>query len=513
MVVGVACGARYGRRAMGNLTSSLGVLLCAGAAACSSGQQPVDASDSGADLSSPMDATVIDVPVVDVTPDYLRPPDVVRAATEATRTTERTACTFGAGSWPAETLGVEFPLGTDIPVDHVILLMMENRSFDHYFSQLPAAGQTDVTVAPAGWTNPNASGTAVPRMHDTTYCVEDTNHGWNGSHRQWNNGAMDGFLVTNDPGGDRSLAYQDATDIPFYYGLATTFAIADHYHCSLLGPTMPNRHYSMAATSFGFTYNTVLSNDSATNPLNNIFRRLDAAGLDWKEYSGGLRTLATFLYYGILRRQTAPHLATLAQLTSDMAAGTLPPFALVEPDFSGTGGDRYDEHPPGTPQAGEVWVESIVRALFASPAWSRTVLFITYDEHGGFADSVPPPRACPPDDLVPVRYDGDAGTNVPTGEAFDRLGFRVPFIVVSPYAKRHFVSHTTYDHTSILRFIEARFGLPAMTRRDANATPPFDMFDFQNPPFVTPPTLPAARGVDAALRSRCNTAFPNSGGL
>jgi phospholipase C len=145
-----------------------------------------------------------------------------------------------------------------------------------------------------------------------------------------------------------------------------------------------------------------------------------------------------------------------------------------------------------------------VRALMASPAWPRTALFITYDEHGGFADHVPPPDACPPDDMGPRDENGAPRA---TG-SFTHYGFRVPFIVVSPYARPGFVSHAVYDHGSILRFVEARFDLPAMTGRDANANVPMEMFDFQGAPNRAPPTLPPGGYADDAQRA-CGQMFPS----
>jgi phospholipase C len=131
-------------------------------------------------------------------------------------------------------------------------------------------------------------------------------------------------------------------------------------------------------------------------------------------------------------------------------------------------------------QAGQKFVSEVISALFKSPDWRSSALFLTYDEHGGYYDHVPPPEAVPPDAVRPA---GAAG-------AFDRYGIRVPFAAVSPFAKQHFVSHTVYDHTSILKFIETRFGLPALGKRDAAADSMLDLFDFGSPPFVTPPALP-----------------------
>ena len=491
----------------------LALTFAALAAACTGTTQPTDASDASIDTVTTLDASDANIgtDATDVPTDrmFVRPPPITRTEPESVLATRRQGCTFGAGSWPGETLGTEMPVGDDIPIDHVLVLMLENRSFDSYYARLPQNGQTDVEVPPANWSNPNAGGTAVPHTHDTSqYCLADTNHSWDGSHREWNNGANDGFVVANDPDGARAMFYYDETDIPFYYSLSNTFAIADHYHCSLLGPTNPNRFFAMAATSFGHTYNSPYIADSVAQPVTQIFLEMDRAGLGWMNYAGGLRSPALFPNYTVLNRANASHLSTVSQLMADIQSGNLPALSWIDPKFGGSGGDEYDEHPPGTPMAGEAWVETIVRALMASPAWSRSALFITYDEHGGFADHVAPPAACAPDDYAPVRSDGSPAT----GGGFDRLGFRVPFIVVSPYARSQFVSHVTYDHGSLLRFIEARFGLPAMTRRDANATPPMEMFDFASPPFATPPTtLAHSRGNDAATIARCNAAFPGGG--
>src|SRR5207253_8247873 len=145
-----------------------------------------------------------------------------------------------------------------------------------------------------------------------------------------------------------------------------------------------------------------------------------------------------------------------------------------------------DEHPCSNIQVGEAWVAQVTDALFKSPDWGSSALFYTYDENGGFYDHLPPPPAVVPDDIPPMLEQGD------TPGAFDRYGFRVPVVVVSPYSKAHFVSHRVNDHTSILRFIEVRFGLPALTRRDAAANPMLEFFDFSHPSFATPPTLPDA---------------------
>src|SRR5262249_36629332 len=168
--------------------------------------------------------------------------------------------------------------------------------------------------------------------------------------------------------------------------------------------------------------------------------------------------------------------------SADAAAGPLPHVAFIDPIFLGP--QENDEHPPANPQVGEHFVAQIYAALAASPNWSSSALIVTYDEHGGFYDHVPPPPACAPDDVPPELAPGDVSAG------FDRYGFRVPLMVISPYARPGFVSHETYDHTSILRLIEAKYGLPALTSRDANATPLTALFDFDRVSFATAPQLP-----------------------
>jgi phospholipase C len=176
----------------------------------------------------------------------------------------------------------------------------------------------------------------------------------------------------------------------------------------------------------------------------------------------------------------------ISQYYVDAAAGTLPQVAFVDPIFIGTSNTENDEHPTANIQVGEDYVSQVVGALLASPQWTSSALLLTYDEHGGFYDHVRPKRACVPDAIPPFLAPGDAAG------AFDNYGIRVPFVAVSPYARAHYVSHRVYDHTSILRFIETRFDLPALTARDANARPLLELFDFDDPPFVEPPALAPA---------------------
>lgn len=396
-------------------------------------------------------------------------PASVCVTSKKEKTALRQACTFGPGALPDETLDADVPRGEDIPIDHIVMLMQENRSFDHYFGQLPTAGHPNADGHPADASNPDAQNDPVFAFHSPQYCIEDVAHSWNASHLQYNGALNDGFVVTNVPDGERAMGYLDDSDLPFYYGLAKTFAMGDRLFCSVLGPTYPNRFYYLTGTSDGRIRNEIVA---FTRP--DIFDRLQAAGVSFKIYAGQIA------FALLLGRQQRP----ISQFFADAAAGTLPQVSYVDPDFFDEG--QNDEHPPSNPQRGQQFVESVYNAIVASPNWPSTALIISYDEHGGFYDHVPPPSACVPDAVPPDTIAGDVDAQ------FDRYGFRVPLIVVSPWAKPGYVSHHVYDLTSILRFVETRFELPALTKRDANATPITDLFDFSQPQLLSPPPLPVA---------------------
>jgi phospholipase C len=402
------------------------------------------------------------------------------------------ACPFAPGALPAETLPAGTPHGAAMPIDHIVVLMQENRSFDHYFTLLRGRRRR-----PATNPDPTGGARAIKAFHQERLCeVADLAHSWNATHREWNGGAMDGFTAANaipeDPTGARTMGYYTGRDLPFYYKLYRTFAIGDRQFSALLGPTFPNRHYLLAGTSFGQVSN-VIPTDSAQWDVRTIFHLLDEAGIDWRVYQS---QVAFAFLYAYVRNQRAANLVPVGRFFDDAAAGTLPPVSFIDPIFFGDETTENDEHPPANVQVGQAFVARVVQAVLASPRWPRTALVVTYDEHGGFYDHVPPPPACQPDGIPPALGPGDEPGD------FDRYGIRVPIVVISPYAKKHHVSHEVGDHTAVLRFIETRFDLPALTRRDANASPLLDYFDFRKPSFRKPPRLPAAE-VDARRAAEC----------
>jgi phospholipase C len=405
------------------------------------------------------------------------------------------ACTFGPGALPADTLPPGAPHGAQIPIDHIVVLMQENRSYDHYFGKLRKK-----SGPPRGSSNPDPlGGDPIRPFHQKHYCeVADLDHSWNGTHNEWNSGEMNGFTFENvdpeDPSGSRTMGFYKARDLPFYYKLYKKFAMSDRFFCSVLSQTFPNRYYLLAGTSFGHVNNAFpdLSGDEWTQRT--IFNLLDEAEppISWRIYYSDLPFAALFGY--VRARLGTDALVPISQFAVDAAAGTLPQVAFVDPSFVGE--MENDEHPPSNVQLGQALIAGIINAAMASPQWGHLAIFLTYDEHGGYWDHVPPPAACLPDDIAPLISPTDYQA------AFDRFGIRVPFVAVSPFSRKRYVSHTPRDHTSILRFIETRFDLPALTSRDANADPLLELFDFDDPPYLRPPRLPAAK-IDPKKQAEC----------
>lgn len=407
----------------------------------------------------------------------------------------REACTFERGALPEQTLGTSPPKGDDIPIDHWIILMQENRSFDHYFGTMPG-----VDGFPDDYTNPREDGTPVAPFHESRLCIEDVSHSWNASHIQYDDGLNDGFVITNDPEGERAMGYYDGSDLHFYWDLYSTFAMSDHHHCSLLAGTYSNRWYFLSGTSFGMKSNVIFEEERFGERPYVIMQELDAAGVSWHLYSEQAPFLFTYQPYFTEISQNFTR--DLNDFFGALEDGSLAEVVWIDPAFSAEVSERTDEHPPGAPQLGEKWVEDIVRAVMASDLWSRTAIILTYDEHGGYFDHVAPPPACHPGDGPPDLDDNDQ-----LGD-YDRLGFRVPLVVVSPYSRPGYVSDITTDLTSVLRLIQTRYDLPAMTGRDANAWPLLDLFDFANPAFMTPPELDSTVLPDDSVIAACEEEFP-----
>jgi phospholipase C len=374
----------------------------------------------------------------------------------------------------------KLPVGTDtIPqIEHIVILMMENHSYDNRFGMLRRPGADGFRIGRHGKplnTNPYKNGDIQHAFRMPTTCQ---NHAvaqdWLNSHRQLGTGHNNGFVESGS--GPTSMGYWERADQPFYYSMASVFPIADRYFCSLLGQTDPNRRYLMAATSLGQVNDTVPKlKDYPANGT--IFDHVAAVGRSWKAYYSNVSSTA--LFPELFIKNAGKKIVKITEFYTDAAAGKLPGLSLVEPNY-----DTQSEEDPQDIVAGEQFAAKVIDAVMKGPAWDRTLLVWTYDEHGGYYDHVVPPRALVPDSIKP---DVPSGEKVYTG--FGQYGFRVPTAVISPYARRDYVSHKVMDHTSICSLVEHKWNLPAMTYRDANAWPMLDMLDLRRPAFKTPPKL------------------------
>jgi phospholipase C len=314
----------------------------------------------------------------------------------------RLACAFDAGALASATQDPTAPNGATIPIDNIVVIMMENRSFDHYFQDLNSEGWTDVDVAPASATNPGIDGGPVPFVHADyddggapgVYCFADTNHSWDGTHTEIADGGMSGFAIANDgthedpmlgpPGflsGSRAMIYYDTqADLPFWYWAASNFAIGDHYFASVPGPTWPNREYLYGATSWGETTTGAFPKVTST-----VLDSLTAKGVSWEAYaaSDGFATADLFIRSPTFSAYSANIASSFDQFTTAAQAGSLPSVSFVDP---GTVNESYmglDEHPPAVMQVGEAWLASVLTSLVTSPQWPHMAVFLLFDEHGG----------------------------------------------------------------------------------------------------------------------------------
>jgi phospholipase C len=423
-------------------------------------------------------------------------------------------------------------------VRHILVLMQENHSFDNYFGMLPyvPGGPYHPPARPGGpcadgdhlcvdglTCGPDASGAIActnqnPRpggglrvFHETQYCTGNPPHEWVDAHREANfedpNSSIvlaDGFVRVR-PSNITAIGYYTQEDLPYYYALAETFATNDAHFASIIGPTMPNRAYLMAATSFGHVLTSEVDNTPPSKagyrPITgSVFDLFDKLRVSWTEYYGLPNDKMTppRPYGSLFRDPSLPNFKPIKAFFADARAGTLPSVAFISL--------AQHEHPPLDVRDGEYVVATVVAALRASPNWKDSLLFLTYDENGGYYDHVRPPAAPPPDSIPPGQCAdlsnlpasekpgggaGCAGSAAAQGElcamakvgercaGFDQLGFRDPLVAISPFARPHYVSHVKNDQTAILALIEDRFlGALRLTARDAAAGSLLDMFDF-----------------------------------
>ena len=449
-------------------------------------------------------------------------------------------------------------------INHVIILVQENRSLDDYlgalrgywkqngypdqsFDGLPQFNPTSGS-APLQGPAPSIPGCSptspapnncipdpthpVASFHLLTMCTENTSPSWDEAHNDWDYNdpvgnapaTLNGFVFTAaydaralgyyDTAGARAMGYYDGGDLNFLYFMASNFATSDRFFHPAMSRTNINREYLLGATSGGYVYPN--GTDSADTPQltsKTIFKDLQDAGITWKIYvnpqgssctspytAACLMTLSylqNFTYAQTVVSQYPQNIQPISQYFTDLKNGTLPQVAEIEP-ASDAG---LDEHGSDTDnpadaidvQTGEVYAESLINSLMSSSSWKDSVFFLTYDEAGGLYDHISPQAAVSPDGIKPLDLLASDVCTTSTGPTCDFVytGYRVPLVVVSPYAKKNYVSHTVADYTAILKFIETRFNVPPLTKRDAAQIDMTEFLDFANPPWMTPPAPPA----------------------
>ncbi len=362
-------------------------------------------------------------------------------------------------------------------IDTIVIVMMENRSFDHWLGWLGSdqaylatgasrygkyfrvnADNRQTYVGPSG---PQSTQHMVGWNYLTNPwrgCDQsDPNHGWTAGRAQRDHG----FIAADANEDLLPIGYYEGRDLPFTQQFVRRFTLFDDYHASLLGPTYPNRDYLHCAQSGGRINNAFPTGpDGFTEPT--IWEKLAAAGVSANYYASDLPFLALF------GSRMTPFIRTIDDYYTQCANGTLPHVVMVDPSFFGAG--QNDDHPLADIRAGQAFLRNVFKAFAQSPQWQRGAFIATYDEWGGWFDHVPPPHF--PDD----RANADDLLD------FSQAGFRVPTVLASPFARPGMVDDRTYDHTSILRFLEWRFlGAPPegpgqdtdtwfLTRRDRYAS-------------------------------------------
>ncbi len=405
-------------------------------------------------------------------------------------------------------------VNTAMPIDHLIEVMMENHSFDNLIGALaqtrPAVD--GLTLPPAAKPSSNPGAAQMPATIDafpltSTAQAKNISQSWRATHQQINGGAMDGFV--RSAGAIEPMGYYTADVLPFAFSLASTFALANRWFGSVPGPTYPNRRFLLAGTAYGATVTAPETLLDLPPAHGTICDELSDHNITWCNYFSDLPLTAVIP--SIIFKHSR-HLASITKFFRDCQAGTLPEVSFVDPALGAFSdiaralaslpkpvkealkilGADFENPSPGETQEdpqdmyyGEAWAHRVIEAVLQSPRWDRTLLIYTYDEHGGYYDHVPPPRAIPPDAIAPKLSPGD-----PAG-AYDIYGPRVPAVVVSPYSKPGGVTNQIHDHTSVLATIEAKWNLPALTLRDANANHIMDFLTPADPALLDPPVIAA----------------------
>jgi phospholipase C len=360
-------------------------------------------------------------------------------------------------------------------IDTIVVLCMENRSFDHFLGSLRLVeGRTDVDGLTGIEVNLDPDGNPVEVFKLEDFTPADPPHSWDEVHRQWNEGRNDSFVTEHaGPNQNDVMGYHTRDQLPVTYALADYGVVCNRWFCSVLGPTWPNRMYLHGGTSNGRR-----DNIPRIQEFDTVWDQLTEAGKSGTNYHHGVPWLL-----GVRPFDNPASPKNISQFFTDAAAGTLPSYVVIDPQFFGEGAN--DDHPDNDIRLGQALIGSVVAALAASPQWNKCLFVLTYDEHGGFYDHVPPPVA------------------VDDQSAFQRMGFRVPSIVIGPTVRRRAAVDTVFDHTSVISTLTVRHELPGLTARSQNASPLSPCIDpsFVNDP-QPPPTLPTVVIPRAELEQR-----------
>ncbi|MGH8455647.1 MAG: alkaline phosphatase family protein [Stenotrophobium sp.] len=381
-----------------------------------------------------------------------------------------TAC--GSSSTSAALVTGALPDPVQSGIDHIVVVMLENRSFDHYLGWVPGADgvQAGVTLKDSAG-NPHTSYDLAPNFQN--FNLADPDHSYAGGRTEIDKGKMDGFLLTQPAGDTFPIGYYTAASLPFYQGCAANWTICDRYFCGILSSTTPNRIYMHAGQT------DRLSNTVTVSTLPTVWDRMQAAGRSVAYYYTDVPYTSFWgsKYNGFSKKYD------MAGFAADIASGTLADLTYIDNvgnTLNEGSGVSMDDHPYADIRNGQAFLNNVYNALRNGPNWERTLIVVNYDEWGGFYDHVPPPFA-------PVTPQEAAAGND------GRLGCRVPCVLIGPRARRGHVEHTQFDHNSVLNMIAWRFGFTPLGARASSNNLALAL-DFDNPPDFSSPAFTVAQG-------------------
>jgi phospholipase C len=412
------------------------------------------------------------------------------------------------------------------PIRHLIFIIQENHSFDNYFGTYPgangippgASNPVDPNSTLMGYVSPfhlnakqpiyiqgdelppgvadpldlgDSDNESISPFHLSSIVTTDISHTWRAAHIAYDNGRMDGFVYAQNVlglNGTEAMGYYMRSDLPYYYDYADNYVLDDNFFSSLMGPSLPNHLYIASGTSGGIIGNqgeTLNSSGVGLSALHltwlTLAQELSAANVSWAWYTGDINpsigtlwnVLPLFAYFQQHPRVLAAHVLNTQNFVDSVKNGSLPAVSWITPGAwkppnlpSVVAQSATSEHPPARLDCGMDYVASLVNDIMQSQYWSNSAIVITWDDYGGFYDHVAPPQV----------------------DAYGE-GFRVPTLVLSPFAKHHYIDHHMYEFGSLLRLAETIFSVPSLTTRDANTNNMTDSFDFHQspqPPLVEP---------------------------